>query len=747
MRKFLFILIMLFTSLHSHATQVQITRQINVLQRLLNQSRQDTGRISLLLEAGLWYVYKPGAARTDMDSAMFFTNQALKLSKTLNAPVWEGRCCFVYANICREKGNVQGGKAYAQKAIDICTRYNNKSWLADAYMEMTNYHNPFLLATGAEILRLSQLAAKLYTELGNLEKEAETYQYIADIRQIAGQNSKGIEDALHALDIFTRIHYQKLQGVYDLLGKMYEAAGNHEDALKYELLAMQAAERMNDSSWLCPIYNHMGKIYYNLKQYEPSLKFYGKSFDIADMRSDTISVITIGFNIVNANNLTGKSAENIALLKMLEKKYPIDDTEGRALIYCSYLLSYLELNNNRSAKIYLDKLLDISARFEVDESIQLYIYQPVIKYYLKTGQYEEAQKYCASNDSLYKRLGYVNDYTANYLMWYRADSALGNKIAALAHFKAYANLKDSMLNEVKSQQISQLQIKYETDKKEQDIQLLTRQSQLQKSMLTQARQTKNVILGGAIMLVLLLGISYNRYRLKQRSNTALAAKQEEINRKNESLNELLKEKEWLMKEMHHRVKNNLQIVISLLNTQSLYLDNEAAQLAIRESQHRMHTISLIHQKLYQSDNSAIVNMQAYIYELIDYLRESLNASSAIRFEKQIEDIELDVAQAIPIGLILNEAITNSIKYAFPDKSGIISIFMKISPAGNIVLQIGDNGIGLSANEPMGKSGSMGMSLMSGLASQLGSTYTIRNDNGLKIALEFPYIKEVNREIE
>ena len=130
------------------------------------------------------------------------------------------------------------------------------------------------------------------------------------------------------------------------------------------------------------------------------------------------------------------------------------------------------------------------------------------------------------------------------------------------------------------------------------------------------------------------------------------------------MGDLLKDKEWLIKEVHHRVKNNLQMVISLLNSQSIYLNDEAAVVAIQESQRRMHAMSLIHQKLYQSENVGVIDMRAYINEFISYLKDIFETGSSIRFEQDVDPIKLDVGQAVPVGLILNEVITNSIKYAF-----------------------------------------------------------------------------------
>src|SRR6185369_16726337 len=120
-----------------------------------------------------------------------------------------------------------------------------------------------------------------------------------------------------------------------------------------------------------------------------------------------------------------------------------------------------------------------------------------------------------------------------------------------------------------------------------------------------------------------------------------------ISRKNEQLQHLLNEKEWLIKEIHHRVKNNLQIVMSLLNSQSAFIDNEPALTAIHDSQHRVHAMSLIHQKLYNADDVSSIDMSFYIRELVSYLSDSFDASQRVRFEFNIEPLEMDVSQAVP----------------------------------------------------------------------------------------------------
>jgi two-component sensor histidine kinase len=260
-----------------------------------------------------------------------------------------------------------------------------------------------------------------------------------------------------------------------------------------------------------------------------------------------------------------------------------------------------------------------------------------------------------------------------------------------------------------------------------------------------------MVVASALLVVLLLVI-FSRYRVKQKANRALEEKQEEINQQNQVLermveeekkitgekDKLLQEKDWLMREINHRVKNNLQVVMSLLHTQTAYLKDEAALSAIQESEHRIHAISLIHRKLYQSDRQlTVIDMGLYIKEVTEYLSDGLDDRHRIVFGLFVDPIELDVVQAVPTGLIINEAVTNSVKYAFPDgRKGQINIYMFRSDSGEIELHIVDNGVGLPEGFDWEHTESLGMSLMRGLTRQLDGRFEVLGSDGLTIRVVF-----------
>ena len=298
--------------------------------------------------------------------------------------------------------------------------------------------------------------------------------------------------------------------------------------------------------------------------------------------------------------------------------------------------AYRSLGQYARAQPHCTLALQLAGKHGAGSTGLAAIYQSVIQFLLASRQYESTRTYLDINQTLCRQQGSAGALAANHLSWFRLDSTLGNYPAAVRHYQRYPALGDSLLTQTKNRQIAQLEIGYRTEKKDQalrlqekNIQLFTQQGKLQQQQLERARMVRNGTIAGSLMLALLLGLGYNRYRLRQRGNRLLEAKQREINRQSRSLERvlqekegLLEEKEWMLREIHHRVRNNLHIVTSLLNSQADYLFDDAALSIIQESQHRVQAMALIHQKLYQSGQMARVGMAAYLHDLVVYLRDA-----------------------------------------------------------------------------------------------------------------------------
>lgn len=725
---------------------------ISALQHQLQKAATDTERISILLKLGNIYVDREGSNIADIDSGLLYIGKAADVSTYVKIPLWEARCFYSYSKAYREKGMFNEGKTAILKAREILQAGNLPGELGKVLMENGNYYTIDAEEQLKEKIRLYEQAAVQYRKAGDKKSEAYALRMTGDCYHCWGKFTEALVILHKTLALYKETGRKDLQGLYDLLGIIATSKGDYSLGMTYGLMAVRTAEEQHDSSLqLCTIYNRLGITYYQLGDYNQALECAGKALKIANRFKDTASILIVTTNVVATYLKTGRPAAALKLLNNIVAIYKQPIFKDRLWISANMVKCYTEMGDYDKAKTFIPHLQALSIQMSAYNYYQTMIYDALITYYLATRQYGSASYYCSLQSEVCKRIGLVSVLSHNYLCWFQADSALKNYPAAIRHYQEYKIMNDSLFHVAKAGQIARLQVQYDMDKKDKDIrlqqqniELLTRQGLLQQSALQQAKLTRNVIISGAVMLLLLLVLGFNRYQLKQLSNKQLQQKQDEIYKQNRSLQELiasqdklLGEKEWLVKEIHHRVKNNLQIVMSLLNTQAAYLHDADALEAISESKHRMQAISLIHQKLYQSENMALIDMQTYIRELIGYLKDNFDGVQRIYFDLQIAPVKLDVSQAVPVGLILNEALTNAIKYAFPkSENGTVVISLQYLLDGGLTLIVSDNGRGFPPGFDVVAQGSMGTRLIETLAEQLEGTIDIRGERGVSVIVSF-----------
>jgi PAS domain S-box-containing protein len=207
----------------------------------------------------------------------------------------------------------------------------------------------------------------------------------------------------------------------------------------------------------------------------------------------------------------------------------------------------------------------------------------------------------------------------------------------------------------------------------------------------------------------------------------------------------LHEKEVLLREIHHRVKNNLQIISSLLNLQSRGIDNEEVQDVFKESQARVKSMAMVHEKLYQSHNLSRIQFKDYILSLVNNLLQTyLKDPSGIQLKTSIDDVYIDINTAVPSGLIINEIISNSLKYAFDDDRGEIKISLRKSADEEMVLKISDNGKGFPQDFDFRSTETLGLQLVNSLVQQLDGKIELDNTNGVGFRITFRELEYENR---
>lgn len=235
-------------------------------------------------------------------------------------------------------------------------------------------------------------------------------------------------------------------------------------------------------------------------------------------------------------------------------------------------------------------------------------------------------------------------------------------------------------------------------------------------------------------------LNYYEARVKRLNNREVLCIVRDITNKRKAedkLNKSLKEKDILLKEIHHRVKNNLQIVSSLLSLQSQHIKEPDSVEVFKESQSRIISMALIHEKLYQTGDLTQINLSEYANELVNDLFRSYSVNtSRVKFKIESNDFPVDINTAIPCGLIINELITNSIKHAFPDdRNGEIK--MEIRCHGeNCRIKIGDNGVGLPENLDINDVNTLGLKLVTNLTRQLDGTIELDRDDGTSFTIKF-----------
>ncbi|MEL1244958.1 histidine kinase dimerization/phosphoacceptor domain -containing protein [Flavobacterium sp. DGU11] len=726
------LLIIIFAiSLNVFAQSPGNTRFNEISNKLLKE-KDETKKAGLYYQAARFYFEKEGNIKTDLDSASLFNKRSIRLSSKLGMKKELAQNMLLEGEIAAENGDSAYSSKLKYKALQYALSNGLKTEAAAVYMSIA-YEVP-----ENDLLKKEQYflkAADLYRQAGAFLKEAETRTELSVLYNGLDEIDTSIKFALDAVKIKKKIKEPALYKEYTMLAMDYRTQGKYENALAYALAADKVTETTPeaDALWRSIIKNLIGTIYSELKFYDKSVEYYKKAIAISKENNDTEGVTSITINTARGLLGRGKVAE---ALEVLNNGYKYYHKENCDIEYASlYILLYCELKKHEKAKPYYDQLVTCASGQVKNPMEQEKMYYAMIHYLLKTGQAAKTYGYIEKLKQLSRKNNDIYNLTQLEKTHFEVDSATGNYLGAIQHLKNYKQLNDSVFNINNTKQFADLQLKYDTEKKDRNIKLLTNKSQLQQARIENELVIRYIFIGSVVVLCIIIGLLYSRYCMKRKTNAILEAKQDEINRKNNKLERLVAEKEWLLKEIHHRVKNNLQIVISLLNTQSAYLDNEEALEAIQNSQHRMHAMSLIHQKLYQTENLSSINMPWYIKELADYLKDSFDHEGKIKFKLSLAAIDLDVAQAVPLGLILNEAITNAIKYAFPERKGIINILLEDSD-NNYLLRISDNGIGLPEHFESAETDSLGMNLMIGLAEQLDGTFTIQSGNGVIITINF-----------
>jgi two-component sensor histidine kinase len=731
-----------------------VAKPATELEEFLKQDISRVKKVQVLLQLTLYYYFEQNATGENLNKMFFYLQQANQVNKESFEPNYQNEIDCYFGKYFLKKGSKSKGTQYFIKVShdiensgDIPAQIKNWGKLAGNIRALDT-----LGLTRVECL--SKMMG-LYEKTGNRIKAIEMQKAVADTHLKQGNLDIAESELFSVLEKYKSIGFTQLHYTYNLLSSVYNFQGNYNTALRYALLTIESMKSTNDTAGIFNFYSHLANLYDELGQENESSENFGLAFNRAFQNPvDFYSIRAAGL-YMRVLIKQHKLPQALTFITGFAKKYPPVDGYGKASLACTLAWYYECSGNPVKQEKYILEMVHLESFLLKDNEISEEVEYALGRYFLDKKEFLKASVHFnkALTEAKYVNAAYRKRDV--YLMLFKTDSSLKNYLSAIQNLNQYRLLSDSIFTIVKNWQLQEVQVKYETEKKDQDlifkdknIQLLTKQSQLQLANLRTEKNTRNMVLICTGLLILLLGLGYNRYKLKQKNNTQLEAQQKNITDKNTRLQNLLQEKEWLVKEIHHRVKNNFHTVIGLLGTQTAYLKNEEAIGAMAESQQRIHVMSLIHQKLYQSENMSHIDMADYIHELVDYLRDSLLSDRRIQFHFRLDRISLGVYHAVPIGLILNEAITNAIKYAFPqNRNGNISISLTKDKSDEtcLLLIVTDDGKGLPATFDENSSITMGMHLMKGLARDIDGHFTIGNSGGTTIEIMFSDQEDIVRD--
>jgi len=704
----------------------------------------DTTRIHVLMRAVADLLNPPDRTQGRMDTVHLFIRQVLALNK--NSTLVNQLQVLVKCAV-----------------IDYCNRHLYTSTPpSPAWLTPTNLNPLFdwmtiqLWQDAALVADLQALRTRWVKESGRIDSTAllnTIRSTMVDVLSDEAQNNAyhhwqqpaATEFAL-ALSLDSTAATPDID-LYGTVARWYLNRGALQKALRYALPAVHNIEEHRSGTDLAAItraYLTTGIIYYDLHDPTLALTYLQRSVAIvrdAGLEPDVrlLATITNCYLALNEPHIALSFLHNTINSSLWQDgvyKEQISESIGE----CYFALGQYD----NAERCYL-RSWEVAQHRGHQQQMQSSFY--LGKVYTRIGQYEKARGWLSAiaADSGKAEMPIAMLEDTHYLL-YQLDSATGNYISAIHHLQVFRMLNDSIFDDTRNQQIEELTLRYATEKKDRDLQRLNDQALLQQATLRQNNILRNAFGTGAILLILLLALVYSRYRTKQRSNRLLQIRQKEIDDSNCRLHQLnvrqqrlLEEKEWLMREVHHRVRNNLQIIISLLKMQTAHLKDELALSAFGDISTRIYTISLIHQQLYQDQGDmTMINMADYVTELVGYLDESRRMGQHIQFRLDVASIRLDVSQSVPVGLILNEAISNAIKYAFPGDyiDACITITLRQQEGQAIRLTVSDNGVGLPAEVDIGNSSSMGLPLIRTLAIQLEGEITVSRRPGTTIELTF-----------
>jgi two-component sensor histidine kinase/tetratricopeptide (TPR) repeat protein len=508
------------------------------------------------------------------------------------------------------------------------------------------------------------------------------------------------------------------------------AKGNYEEAIDYVYKSIEIFKKTGNKEKLAVSYLQLGNIFYFLSDYRESMQYYELSLSAFKTNNDNEGIYralsNIGLINLMLKNYRKCISQQLEALQYFESKNK-ELEKGNAYLFLS--ASYWGIEKYDSAKFYNELSIKSNrlTKYRIGLGEGYLMRSKIFRTENKLQKSLEAAKRAFSIADSVKQFEIIKS-TAEQLSI--AYDALGQIDSSYRYLKIHNNLRDSL--DLDPQVLKNYAIKQQFQVEEAQFELLLAkekaqiQEQQNSKKQTQLVTATVVAMCSILLLVLAVIILYRNKILSKQ----LIDKQAQISSE-------LQIKESLLNEIHHRVKNNLQVISSMLSLQTQYISDDRVQKVISDCKSRINSMSLIHESLYKKNDGIEAPFSEYIKVLIPQLIEAYKIDeSKIKAKMKLDEIHLNLDESIPCGLLINEIVSNALKHAFPNgENGEINIHLS-KKEGFIRLQIADNGVGFNDETTIQKQESFGFLLIETLAKQLEADMECVNDKGIKYDIKW-----------
>lgn len=610
----------------------------------------------------------------DIAAGIKLARQVYQRAKSSGDKIAEVKSLSTIANRYWDKGDNYNSEIYAQNALSLAKQYDLDALKGNCWITLGLIS--YSRSNFQQSIDHYNKALIEFTKSGQKNLLALAYMDIGVSNRKLGLYETAIENFMNAARIFENLSKREsLADTYSSIGGCFSDLDNYKSSLEYNNKALQLRQQIKNDDLISSSLNNIGFVYYRAGKPDSAINYLSRSLQMMKAGKDSDELV------LTLQNLGASWA----------KKGQLDKGER-------YILRSLKIAENyKQSEEYVRGKEDLA------------------EIYLEQKKYAQALSAINVTIDTAAKSKLLDLLQRAYMVKYNIYKQSGDYKNALLYADKASELKDIIFNAKRDRAITDKQTKYKTEEAEKDAAAFKEKSELKDKIVTQ--QTMYIIVLGfaAVLLAVLFIIAYKNFQKKNKANQRI---------------------QTLMRDLHHRVKNNLQILQGLFSMQIDNLSDEKTKNALRENEARLTSMNLIHSRLYLDNTTTKIEMGDYLTKLLNHIKDSFGeyGQNEVNLKIEVSNIMLEADKAVAIGLIANELTTNSFKYAFNGAGGEIHLALQLIEKSKILLTLGDNGVGLKP-ENKDKAPSFGLKLVNLMARQLNSTLVVKSNPGVFYQME------------